>query len=65
MIELGAYSERDGFGGQPPFLWKDFFNLLGFFEKKVPKPLKFSVKTKNSTFLAPQKIMNTFLERAN
>jgi len=29
-----------GVGGQPPPLfWKNFFNLLGFFEKKILKPL--------------------------
>ena len=32
---------KEGFGGQA-----NFFNLLGFYEKKIPSPLKFVVATK-------------------
>jgi len=38
---------QGGFGGQTPPFWKSFFNLLGFFEKKISTPpLNFPVDTK-------------------
>jgi len=36
--------------------WDFFFNLLGFFKKKIPNPLKFSVHTKKIQPLPPWKI---------
>jgi len=49
--QSGVYLGR-GFGGQTPF-WKNFFHLLGFFEKKIPKPPR---RYKKISKPLPQKI---------
>jgi hypothetical protein len=53
-------------GGQPPLFWKNIFNLLGFFEEKVPKPpLKFSVHTKKFQNPPLKKFLDTPLDSHN
>jgi len=61
LISLGYTSGQgriqERFEGQthPPF-WKNFCNLLGFFEKKIPKPPKFFRRYKKNSNPPPRKI---------
>jgi hypothetical protein len=46
MKHQSALMGSGGFWGATHPLWKNFFNLLGFFEKKSKTPLKFTFNTK-------------------
>ena len=60
-IRLSRGVSRGGFGGQaPPPRRENFFNLQGFFEKKIRKPpLNFSFHTKK--FKNPPPLWGAFL----
>jgi len=54
---LGRGVSGRGFGVKTPTLLGNFSNLLGVFNKKIPKPpLKFPVHTKKISKPLPQKI---------
>jgi len=58
MLPLTRGVFRGSFGGQtPPPLLRKFFNLLGFFKKKMTKP-KFSRQYKKFLNPLPQKFLD-------